>query len=249
MQSDITRNICLIVEYEGTNYHGWQCQPNGTTIEEVLKLAIEKIVNHPVKLYSAGRTDAGVHAFGQVVNFLTVKTIPLFNIERGVNSSLPEDIRVRSAREEKPSFHARYSAKSKTYIYTIYNAPRFSPFLVRYSWHYPYPLDTALMNDTIRTVVGMHDFSSFKKKKEPYRTCDREVLRARVFRKGHIVHIIIEATGFLRYMVRNIVGTLVLVGTGKMTTDEFRATIEARDRERAGPTAPPQGLFLRRVTY
>ena len=249
MQSDGTRNISLIIEYEGTNYHGWQCQPNGTTIEEIVRRAIERIVDHPVKLYSAGRTDAGVHAFGQVVNFFTVKNIPLFNIERGLNSMLPEDIRVRSAREEGPSFHARYSAKSKTYIYSIYNAPRFSPFSVRYSWHYPFPLDCAAMNRAIRSIVGMHDFSSFKKKNEPYRSCEREVLRARVVRKGFFVHIIIEATGFLRYMVRNIVGTLVLVGTGKMDPEDFQAVIDARDRDRAGPTAPPQGLFLRRVRY
>lgn len=249
MRSDGRRNISLVVEYEGTNYHGWQCQPNGTTVEEVLRLAVERIVDHPVKLYSAGRTDAGVHAFGQVVNFFTDKTIPLFNIVRGVNSMLPQDVRVRTARDEDPSFHARYSAKSKTYVYSIFNAPGFSPFSVRYSWHHPFPLDSASMNDAIKAVVGTHDFSSFKKKNEPYRSCEREVLRARVFRKGPFVHVIIEATGFLRYMVRNIVGTLVSVGTGKMTPDEFRGVIEQRDRDRAGPTAPPQGLFLRRVKY
>lgn len=249
MRSDGTRNISLVIEYEGTNYHGWQCQPNGTTIEEIVRRAVERIVDHPVKIYSAGRTDAGVHAFGQVINFFTGKAIPLVNIERGLNSMLPEDIRVRSAQEQELSFHARYSARSKTYIYAIYNAPRFSPFSVRYSWHYPFSLDCALMNRAIGAIVGTRDFSSFKKKNEPYRSCEREVLRARVIKRGPFVYIIIEATGFLRYMVRNIVGTLVLVGTGKMTVDDFRAVIDAHDRDRAGPTAPPRGLFLRRVKY
>lgn len=249
MQPDCIRNISLVIEYEGTNYHGWQRQPNGTTIEEIVMRAVERILDHPIKLCSAGRTDAGVHAFGQVVNFTTIKSIPLINVERGLNSVLPPDIRVKSAREQEASFHARYSAKSKTYIYNIYNARRFSPFSVRYSWHYPMQLDCTSMNGAIRAIVGTHDFSSFKKKNEPYRSCEREVLRARVFRRGYFVHIIIEANGFLRYMVRNIVGTLVLIGSGKMTPDDFRAVIDARDRDRAGPTAPPQGLFLRRVTY
>jgi len=249
MESNGTRNISLVIEYEGTNYHGWQCQPNGMTIEEIVRRAIERIVDHPVKLHGAGRTDAGVHAFGQVVNFLTDKNIPLVNIERGLNSMLPSDIRVRSARQQELSFHARYSARSKTYMYSIHNAPRFSPFSVRYSWHYPFSLDNALMNSAIKTIVGTHDFSSFKKKNEPYRSCEREVLKAGVIKRGPFIYIIIEATGFLRYMVRNIVGTLVLVGAGKITADGFQAVIDARDRDRAGPTAPPQGLFLRRVTY
>ena len=249
MEADDTRNISLVIEYEGTRYHGWQCQPNDVTIEEIVRGAVERILDHPVKMHSAGRTDAGVHAFGQVVNFLTVKSIPLMNIERGLNSMLPSDIRVRSARRQELSFHARYSAKSKTYVYSIHNTPRFSPFSVRYSWHYPFFLDCGLMNGAIKAIVGKHDFSSFKKKNEPYRSCEREVLNARATRRGHFIYIIIEATGFLRYMVRNIVGTLVLVGTGKMTADDFQAVIDARDRDRAGPTAPPQGLFLRRVKY
>lgn len=249
MEPNNTKNISLIIEYEGTNYHGWQCQPNGVTIEQVVRRAIERIVDHPVKVYSAGRTDAGVHAFGQVVNFLTGKNIPLVNIERGLNSVLPSDIRVRKARQQELSFHARYSARSKTYIYIIHNAPRFSPFSVRYTWHYPFSLDSALMDDAIRAVRGRHDFASFKKKKEPYKSCEREVLIARVKRRGPFIYIFVEATGFLRYMVRNIVGTLVLVGARKITGDDFRSVIDARDRDRAGPTAPPQGLFLRRVRY
>lgn len=249
MGSGRTRNISLIIEYEGTHYHGWQCQPNGVTVEETLRQAVERLVGHPVKIYGAGRTDAGVHAYGQVVNFHTGRDIPLVGFERGLNSMLPYDIRVKSAREQDLSFHARYSAKSKTYIYSIHNASRPSPFSVRYSWHYPFSLDCVSMNAALRMVVGTHDFSSFKKKKEPYRSCEREVLKARVTRRGPFIYTIIEATGFLRYMVRNIVGTLVLVGAGKMAVEGFQGVIDARDRDYAGPTAPPHGLFLRRVRY
>ncbi|MHB8110316.1 MAG: tRNA pseudouridine(38-40) synthase TruA [Syntrophorhabdaceae bacterium] len=243
------RNISLVLEYEGTNYHGWQCQRNGITVEEIVRSAIEKMFKHPAKIYSAGRTDAGVHAMGQVINFVTERSIPLTGIERGLNSMLPQDIRVRSANERDLSFHARYSAKSKTYIYSIHNATRHSPFSVRYSWNIPFSLEAAAMNNAVRLVVGRHDFSSFKKKNEPYRNCEREVLHARVQRRGPYIYVVIEATGFLRYMVRNIVGTLSLVGMGKISLDDFRGIIDAKDRDYAGPTAPPQGLFLRRVRY
>lgn len=246
---DRKRNISLIVEYEGTNYHGWQCQPNGVTLEETLRTAVEKILDHPVKMYSAGRTDAGVHAFGQVVNFVTEKGIELTGIERGLNSMLPRDIRIKSAVEQDMSFHARYSAKSKIYIYSIHNAPRHSPFSMRYSWHVSWGLDSALMNRALKKIVGTHDFASFKKKNEPYRSCEREVLRAGVKRRGAFVYVVIEATGFLRYMVRNIVGTLVLVGRGKVSPEEFGDIVDAKDRDSAGPTAPPQGLFLRKIRY
>ncbi|MEN6616842.1 MAG: tRNA pseudouridine(38-40) synthase TruA [Syntrophorhabdus sp.] len=243
------RNISLVLEYEGTNYHGWQCQPNGITIEETVRLAIEKMFKHPVKIYSAGRTDAGVHAMGQVINFLTDRNIPLSGIKRGLNSLLPGDIRIRSAAERDLAFHARYSAKSKTYIYSIYNFPEHSVFSVRYSWNIQYPLDSSAMNRAVRSLIGRQDFASFKKKNEPYKNCEREILRACVRRRGPYIYCVIEATGFLRYMVRNIVGTLSLVGMGKMSLDGFRAVIDAKDRDYAGPTAPPHGLFLRRVRY
>lgn len=243
------RNISLVVEYEGTNYHGWQCQPNGITVEETLRRAIERILDHPVKMYGAGRTDAGVHAFGQVVNFTTEKQIRLTNIRSGLNSLLPPDIRIKDASERESDFHSRYSARSKTYIYSIHNAPCHSPFSVRYSWHVPYALDSASMNGAIKALTGTHDFASFKKKNELYRNCERTVLKAGVKRRGAFIYVIIEATGFLRYMVRNIVGTLVLLGSGKMTIEEFGDVVGSGDRDRAGPTAPPQGLFLRKIKY
>jgi tRNA pseudouridine38-40 synthase len=243
------RNISLVLEYDGTNYHGWQCQPNIITLQGVVQKSIEKILDHPVKIYAAGRTDTGVHAFGQVINFYTEKVINIASIMKGLNSILPGDIRVNKAREVDESFHARYSAKSKSYIYCIVTTRYQSPFSVRYAWHIPYTVDARLMNESIKEIIGAHDFSSFKKKNEMYKRHEREVLSAGVKRRGEFIYIFIEATGFLRYMVRNIVGTLVLVGEGKISKEDFIAILQSRDRINAGPTAPPHGLFLRKIRY
>ena len=243
------RNISLVLEYDGTNYHGWQCQPNAITLQEVVQRNIERIFDHPVKIYAAGRTDTGVHAFGQVINFYTKKAIDITSIVKGLNSLLPGDIRVKNGREVDESFHARYSTKSKAYIYCIVTARHHSPFHVRYSWHIPYAINARLMNESIKEIIGIHDFSSFKKKNEMYKKHEREVLRAGARRRGELIYIFIEATGFLRYMVRNIVGTLVLVGEGKISKEDFIAILQSQDRVNAGPTAPPQGLFLRKIKY
>lgn len=243
------RNMCFVIEYDGTDYHGWQCQPQVVTLQETLQTSIEKILNHRVKVYAGGRTDAGVHATGQVINFFTEKTMDVTSLTKGLNSILPKDIRVKNGWEVDKSFHARYSAKSKSYAYCIYNARYHSPFQVRYAWHIRYPVDVPLMNETIREIIGIHDFSSFKKKDEIYKQHEREVLKAWVRRRGVFVYFFIEATGFLRYMVRNIVGTLVLVGSGKIEKDNFVTILRGKDRVLAGPTAPPLGLFLRRIKY
>ena len=243
------RNIALTIAYDGTNYHGWQCQPNAITVQQVVKETIERILNHEVKVYAGGRTDTGVHAMGQVINFFTEKGIELQSLARGLNALLPRDIRVRDAREVDPTFHARYSAKAKTYVYCILNTPYNSPFLERYVWHNQYFLDVPAMDQAAKTIQGEHDFSAFKKKNEVYRTPVREILRAGFKRKGDVIYFIIEARGFLRYMVRTIVGTLVLVGTGKITVDGFSEILESKERERAGPTAPAKGLFLRKIKY
>jgi len=243
------RNIVLTLAYDGTHYHGWQCQPNALTIQEVLNKAVAKILDHPVTIYGGGRTDAGVHAMGQVVNFRTEKTIDLGSLARGLNSMLPRDIRVRGTREEEDSFHARYSAKAKTYVYCILNTPYNSPFLERYVWHIHYTLDVLAMDEAAKVIIGKHDFSAFKKKDEYYMNPVREVLRGGVKTKADLVYFVVEATGFLRYMVRNIVGTLVLVGSGRITVEDFTKILESREREKAGPTAPARGLFLRRIAY
>jgi tRNA pseudouridine38-40 synthase len=247
--SDSSRNIRLTVSYDGTNYHGFQSQPHDATIQDALKEAVEHILDHEVKIIGGARTDAGVHAMGQVVNFVTWKQIGTDNLRRGLNSVLPQDIRITEAREAAEAFHARYSAKSKVYVYCILNRPCNSPFLARYTTHVPYPLDTSRMREAIKIIVGEHDFSAFKKKDEFYRNPVREVARARVAAKGDMIYVIMEATGFLRYMVRNITGTLLLVGRGKTSADDFAAILKSREREKAGPTAPPHGLFLREIKY
>ena len=244
-----TRNLCLVVSYDGGSFHGWQCQPNAVTVEETLRAALERILDHKVKIYAGARTDTGVHAMGQVVNFATWKPIDLSGLTRGLNSLLPRDIRIRGAREADPSFHARYSAKSKTYIYCILNRPDNSPFLARYSLHVPWPLDLVAMRQAVRLLRGEHDFSAFKKKDEAYKSCVREVKRAGIATRGGMVYVIVEATGFLRYMVRNIVGTLLEVGQGKIDPDRFGEILASREREKAGPTAPAHGLFLREIKY
>jgi len=243
------RNIALVISYEGTAYHGWQCQPGLITIQQVLQEKIENIVNHKVKIYGGARTDSGVHAFGQTVNFFTESIIDMRGLARGLNSQLPTDIRIRSAREVDGHFHSRYSAKSKIYVYSILNTPHNSPFYVRYTWHIPYLLDVSNMNKASKIVIGTHDFSAFKKKDEIYQSAVRELIKTGVKRRGDFIYVVVEAKGFLRYMVRNIVGTLMLVGKGKLTVDKFKGILESKDRVRAGPTAPAKGLFLRKIKY
>lgn len=243
------RNIRLTLSYDGTNYHGWQIQPNGVSVEETVRTAARRILDHEVKIYAGGRTDAGVHAMGQVVNFFTEKSIDTTNLIRGLNSLLPQDIRIGSANDEVDSFHARYSAKSKTYVYCILNQPHNSPFLSRYVLHAPYSVDIASMKGVIRHIVGEHDFSAFKKKDEVYKSTVREITRAGVATKGKVIFVIVEGTGFLRYMMRNIVGTLLLAGRGKIDGDEFKRILASGEREQAGPTAAARGLFLRAIKY
>lgn len=247
--ADLSRNISLTVSYDGTTYHGWQCQPNAIAVEEVLRGAVERILNHEVKIIAGARTDTGVHAMGQVINFRTSKGFDHMSLARGLNSLLPRDIRVGDVRDVDEGFHARYSAKSKTYVYCILNQPHNSPFLARYVLHVPQYLNVSSMKQSARVIVGEHDFSAFKKKDELYRNPVREVKRAGVASKGRTIYVVVEATGFLRYMVRNIVGTLLLAGRDKIVEEDFKAILESREREKAGPTAPPHGLFLREIKY
>jgi tRNA pseudouridine38-40 synthase len=243
------RNIRLTLSYDGTNYHGWQIQPNAVSVEETVRGAVQKILDHEVKIYAGGRTDAGVHAMGQVANFFTEKGIGTTNLVRGLNSLLPRDIRAWNANDEVDSFHARYSAKSKTYVYCILNQPHNSPFLSRYVLHAPYSLDVSSMKEAMRHIKGEHDFSAFKKKDEVYKSTVREITRAGVATKGRVIFVIVEGTGFLRYMVRNIVGTLLLVGRGKTDGEGFGRILASGEREQAGPTAEAKGLFLRSIKY
>ncbi len=243
------RNIKLIISYDGTCYHGWQCQPDLITVEETITRTAEKILNHRVKLYGGARTDSGVHAMGQVAKLFIESKIDKKSLLKGLNSLLPRDIRITSIEEVDEHFHARYSAKSKIYVYTILNQEFESPFYSRYVWHIPYPLDVVSMNRAVKFLKGEHDFSSFKKKNEIYKKNIRNILKAGVKKRGNFIYIFIEATGFLRYMVRNITGTLALIGSKRLDIDSMSEILVSKDRDMAGPTAPARGLFLKEIIY
>lgn len=244
------RNIKLVIEYDGTNYHGWQVQPNGLTVQEAIEEKIETMTRQRVRLTASGRTDAGVHALGQVANFLTPSTIPVEGFHRGLNSLLPPDIVVQSAEEVDLQFHAQYGAKRKTYRYVILNREIPSALFRNYSWHVPGGLDLPAMEEASRLLPGKQDFTSFQGAEADTEDPVREVFQAGWSEKApDFLHFTIEADGFLKHMVRNIVGTLVEVGKGKRSPEQFGHVLRARDRRQAGRTAPPQGLFLVGVKY
>ncbi|HPL64461.1 MAG: tRNA pseudouridine(38-40) synthase TruA [Syntrophales bacterium] len=245
------RNIRLIIEYDGTGYFGWQRQrPDFPTIQQVIEEKINRMTGESVHLHSSGRTDAGVHALKQVANFLTETKIPERNLLLGLNSLLPSDIAIKDLKEVDGQFHARYSAKSKVYLYRILNSPVRSPLSRNFAWHVREPLDLSAMKEASCMLKGSHDFSSFCGADNESRSFVRMIFRAELEKEDRcFINFIVEADGFLRYMVRNIVGTLHQVGAGKITPEEFASILNARDRRRAGPTAPAQGLFLKEVKY
>lgn len=243
------RNLKLTIEYEGTCYHGWQRQGELPTIQKILEEVIFTITREECRLISSGRTDAGVHALGQVANFPTRSRLPLPNLLRGMNSLLPEDIKIKDISEAPPDFHARFSAKRKSYLYNIDNGPVPSVFSRNYSWHIHEKLNLDKMIEAAGHLKGELDFMSFCAAGHETKTYVRNIIAADFSRKGRLIIFRIEATGFLKYMVRNLVGTLAYVGKEKITPSCFRDILDARDRTVAGPTAPPQGLFLERVMY
>lgn len=256
----MTRNIKLILQYDGTDYHGWQIQLNGRSIQETLQEKVRRITGEDTKVLGAGRTDAGVHAIGQVASFRTVSRLPAGIIMNALNALLPHDIRILSAGDEEEGFHPRYSAKCKTYFYLITTDRMVSPFLHRYLWRVPQELDTDVMRTSLTFLLGRHDFSSFRgsgcNSKNPVRTIMGISLEQpgsidfmTVPFGGTFVKITIRADAFLRHMVRNIVGTLVEIGRGRMKSGDIREILAALDRRRAGPTAPARGLFLERIFY
>ena len=243
------RNIRIICEYDGTSYHGWQIQPNGISIQEVLEEKTGIITQEKIRLTASGRTDAGVHAMNQVANFRTESAIACGSFLKGINSLLPRDIVVKDLIDTDDDFHARYSAKSKIYTYRIFNNPVRTALCRNYSWHVRAPLDACVMGEAAILLKGRHDFSSFCASGCDSEDHIRTVIDTSVDMKGDMVSFTIEANGFLRYMVRNIVGLLVDVGKGIITPAGFEEIMGAMDRTRAGITAPPQGLFLREVRY
>jgi len=243
------RNLMIICEYDGTAYHGWQRQPNGISIQEVLEERIGTITQEEIRVVASGRTDAGVHALNQVANFRTMSPIGCEQLLRGINSLLPEDIVVKVLQDADDQFHARYSAKSKTYLYRIFNNPVRSALYRNYSWHLRAPLDPVLMAQAAKVLEGRHDFSSFCAAGGDAEDHVRVIIAASVELSGDLLSFTVEANGFLRYMVRNIVGLLVDVGRGIITPTAFKEIMDAMDRTKAGITAPPQGLFLKEVRY
>jgi tRNA pseudouridine38-40 synthase len=243
------RRIKLMLEYDGTRYHGWQVQPGAMTVQGTLEACLSKMTNAPVRVHAAGRTDAGVHALGQVVHFDTASTIALSALARGLNSLLAADIAILQASEVAADFHARYSARQKTYAYIIRNHPLRSVFYAPYAWYIPQPLDMAAMRVAAQVLVGQHDFSAFRASTCTAQHPVRYLSRLGIKRWGDRLFFLLSADGFLQHMVRNIVGTLVQVGRGKLPASAMAAILQSHQRQQAGPTAPPHGLFLVRVTY
>ena len=249
------RNIALTVAYDGTNYHGFQRQsPPTIAIQNILEDKLQKIFGDTIELAAAGRTDAGVHALGQVVNFFTDGTIPIDKIPLASIGVLPDDIVVRDAKEVDFNFSARHSAKSKIYIYRIQLGTVANPFTSRYAWHIRYPLDVEDMKAALSILVGTHDFSTFRAAGGAPMSPVRTIFEADVnidddFYKSSILTIKIHANGFLYHMARNIVGSLVAVGRGRYSVDDFKNIFDSRDRNKAAPTAPAHGLCLYKVFY
>ncbi|MFC1570541.1 tRNA pseudouridine(38-40) synthase TruA [Candidatus Omnitrophota bacterium] len=243
------RSIKLTIAYDGTGYKGWQVQKNGRTVQEEIEKAAERAFGKKIRLHGAGRTDAGVHAKAQVAHLKVPESIPVKKIALALNSSLPEDIAVTSAKEVAEDFHSRYEAKRKHYRYSIFNAKRKDPFNSRFSWRVPYMLDLKLIKKEAQVLVGKHDFKSFQAAEKKERTSVRKIFYVDIKKKGSRITIDIEGDGFLYNMVRNIVGTLIEIGRGYLPQGSMKKILKGKNRKLAGPTAPAKGLTLIEVKY
>ena len=244
------KNYKLTIEYDGTAYHGWQIQARDITIQESIETALSTMTREKIRLSGSGRTDAGVHALGQVANFKTESKITANSFFSGLNSLLPDDIVITACEEVDDDFHARFSAKIKTYQYRIFNRSVALAIGRQYAWHIRKKLDVSAMQKAAEHIIGTHDFKSFEGTGSPRAHTIRTVMHA-AFAETENGYLVFEMTanGFLRYMVRNLVGSLVDVGLLKTTPEEFKQILEAKNRDLAGATAPPQGLFLVNVSY
>jgi tRNA pseudouridine38-40 synthase len=253
------RNIKLILGFDGTAYHGWQIQADRPTVQGALSAAIKRITGEEISPTGSGRTDSGTHARGLVANFLTHSRIPPKRMAQALNSSLPEDIRVLSARRVPLRFHARRDARSKIYRYQVYLGKVMPPHLSREHFHYPYPVDLGKMQEAARLFEGEHDFASFAAKcgqggssdtgRMTPRNTVRRILACKLRLRGNRLLFTVEGSGFLQHMVRNMAGTLLEIGGGRMTADQLERLFEKKDRRLAGFAAPAHGLILLRVLY
>ena len=256
------RNLKLILSYDGADFAGWQVQPGLPTVQGALASAIGRLSGENVLPQGSGRTDAGVHALSQVATFATASPIPVENWLRALNDMLPASIRVLEVTEVASEFHARKSARAKTYRYRMHRGAICPPFLSRYVWHYPYPLDESAMAAAAGVVVGEHDFTSFaavdpervdrmaaEEGSEHAVSNVRSIFSSHWTREGDELIYTVCGSGFLHHMVRNLVGTFLLVGKGSVSREGLRRILEARERSAAGPTAPASGLYLVAVEY
>ena len=253
------RNFKIVLAYDGSEFSGWQVQPDAATIQGTLASAIGRVTGEKVLPQGSGRTDAGVHALAQVATFaLSESPIPPQNLGKALNDMLPPSIRVLEATEAPLQFHARKSAHAKTYHYRIYRGAVCPPFLARYVWHYPYPLDEDAIRQAASFVIGEHDFTSFaavdsergrEDEVSDVRSNVRRVFASTWERTGEELLYVVRGSGFLHHMVRNLVGTFVLVGKGTLKPEDVATILEARNRSAAGATAPASGLYLVSVEY
>ncbi|MEO6836530.1 MAG: tRNA pseudouridine(38-40) synthase TruA [Candidatus Tumulicola sp.] len=243
------QTVRLAVEYDGSDFHGFQWQPALRTIAGTLEGALSRVLAEPVKISAAGRTDAGVHASGQVVSFSTGRPFPFERLAVALNSALPKDVSVREAAAVESPFSARFSALERTYVYAIFNRPQPSPLLARHAYHVWTAIDVRRMQAAALGLLGEHDFRSFCGLLPENGITVRDVRRLTIEARGDLIRVEIAARGFLHRMVRTIGGTLVDCGTQRRSPDEIPAMLAARDRRTAGHTAPPNGLYLAGVRY
>lgn len=247
--SDI-KNIAMRIKYDGTNYHGWQFQENAVTVQSIIEAALCETIGENIKVTGCSRTDSGVHALDYILNFKSQTRIPTEKLPYALNYRLPNDITAVDAWEAPPGFNARFSTNGKRYIYKIWNSVFKDPFLCRYSWHYPYKLCIKSMQAAASHFIGKHDFAGFMASGGQQTTTVRNIRICSVetdTENPELITITVEADAFLYNMVRIIVGTLTEVGCGKILSGDIPAIIKSADRKEGGITAPPQGLFLKKV--
>lgn len=243
------KNIKLTIEYDGTNYAGWQIQNNALTVQEKIQEVISKVTGENTQIIGCSRTDSGVHARGFIGNFFTESTIPPERFKYAINNLLPNDIVVIDSREVSLDFHSRYSCKKKTYSYTIINRSDYPAINRNYMHYYNKPLDLDLMKKGSEFLIGTHEFDSFKKAGSSVKSTIRTIYYINIEKHGDYIKFIIKGNGFLYNMVRIIVGTLIEVGTGKVYPEKVREILLAKDRSKAGKSVPPEGLCLEEVFY